>query len=423
MGHVLHTVAAVPRRSGLLGALLIATLAAAGCKSFDRSACACDSDCTVIGEICYFDGYCLRRDVADRAGDRPVGDECTVSSQCPPPAWCQTGYCVGEADAAPPPDAYWDVKPPVFAGLAGIHPDGEGDLLVYWSPLALSDDVTILPLIEVRIYRGPAGGMVDLTTPIGMVKGEYVFRDTGLAVGSSWTYVARARDEAGNEDTNTVAVTATVEAWPTVAPGVDFTTQVLPIFQANCVACHGGTAGLRLDSYSNVIMGGASGAVVVPCMPELSNIVLKPSPTPPFGARMPFSGPPYLPMLSRAIIERWVADGGDLAYNPTKCGDVVAPVFAGLATLSATSATECLASWTAASDDVSTSDKIRYRIYVATASGAQDFGLPRATTPAGSTVHNLTGLVSGVPVYVVVRAMDEAGNEDDNTVERTCTPM
>src|SRR5271157_5467426 len=48
---------------------------------------------------------------------------------------------------------------------------------------------------------------------------------------------------------------------------VDFATDILPIFQAACVKCHGGEtaqAKLRLDSEAAVLQGGISGKVIVP---------------------------------------------------------------------------------------------------------------------------------------------------------------
>ena len=37
-----------------------------------------------------------------------------------------------------------------------------------------------------------------------------------------------------------------------------------PIFQANCVSCHGGSGGLFLDTYANAIAGGNHGAAIIP---------------------------------------------------------------------------------------------------------------------------------------------------------------
>ena len=47
---------------------------------------------------------------------------------------------------------------------------------------------------------------------------------------------------------------------------VNYSTEIQPIFSTNslCTGCHGGSGGLYLDSYTNLMTGGNSGAVVIP---------------------------------------------------------------------------------------------------------------------------------------------------------------
>ena len=54
---------------------------------------------------------------------------------------------------------------------------------------------------------------------------------------------------------------------------------------------------------------------------------------------------------------------------------------------------------------------------MATSSGEQNFSTPNYITSAGSTSYEITGLSSGSTYYFVVRACDEVGNIDTNTVE------
>ena len=44
---------------------------------------------------------------------------------------------------------------------------------------------------------------------------------------------------------------------------VDYTSQIQTIFSSSCTGCHGNSGGLNLTSYSNVMAGGDSGAVIV----------------------------------------------------------------------------------------------------------------------------------------------------------------
>ena len=102
--------------------------------------------------------------------------------------------------------------------------------------------------------------------------------------------------------------------------------------------------------------------------------------------------------------------------------DTTPPTFAGLvsATSSATVFGSVDLSWNAASDDRTTPSNLIYHIYMATTSGGQNFTSPNFTTTAGTTSYSITGLSAGT-YYFVVRARDEAGNVDTNTVERTAT--
>lgn len=105
--------------------------------------------------------------------------------------------------------------------------------------------------------------------------------------------------------------------------------------------------------------------------------------------------------------------GGPMVDNP--------PTFDGVAAVAPASDSALLVAWTAATDDVSDPENIRYNIYVATTSGMQNFGVPQATAPAGATSFTLTNL-PGDEHFVVVRAVDGAGQEETNTTEQSGTP-
>jgi hypothetical protein len=72
-------------------------------------------------------------------------------------------------------------------------------------------------------------------------------------------------------------------------------------------------------------------------------------------------------------------------------------------------------SWNAATDDVSASAGITYDIYMASTSGDEDFSTPNWTV-VGVTAFATPSLPPGR--FFVVRARDQAGNEDHNTVQR-----
>ena len=102
------------------------------------------------------------------------------------------------------------------------------------------------------------------------------------------------------------------------------------------------------------------------------------------------------------------------------------PIFAGLK-----SATTCIPGpiamgettsyylqWEAATDRGTPSSKIVYNVYQATTAGGEDFSEPTYTTAPGVTSFDTPQLPSEKYFYFVVRARDNAGNEDSNTIER-----
>ncbi len=107
-------------------------------------------------------------------------------------------------------------------------------------------------------------------------------------------------------------------------------------------------------------------------------------------------------------------------------GDKTPPVFAGLR-----SAVYCTPgperpgesvpynlSWRAAHDNVSPSSQIVYDIFKSTTPGGENFSEPTWTSPPGATKFQTPDLPASGSTYFVVRARDQAGNEDSNDIER-----
>lgn len=89
-----------------------------------------------------------------------------------------------------------------------------------------------------------------------------------------------------------------------------------PLFAAKCTngACHGSTpgqSGFSVLSYNSALAGGSrsAGKGIVPNDTTASVVFQKIGTTPPFGARMPFSGPPYLPQSTIDSIATWILAG------------------------------------------------------------------------------------------------------------------
>lgn len=105
---------------------------------------------------------------------------------------------------------------------------------------------------------------------------------------------------------------------------VSFKNDVLPILKGQAgpvgCSCHQPTApdpigfeqtGLDLSSYAGLRAGGgrSSATIVIPGRPCESVFWQKMSAGPPFGSRMPFNGPPFVPEEQRRLIADWIAEG------------------------------------------------------------------------------------------------------------------
>lgn len=91
----------------------------------------------------------------------------------------------------------------------------------------------------------------------------------------------------------------------------DFKTQVAPVFEAQCVSCHGEEkikGNLRLDSKAGLLAGGKSGAAVVPGKPNDSKLYQVLLMDPDNEGAMPPDGP-QLPTAQRDAIKAWIQDG------------------------------------------------------------------------------------------------------------------
>jgi hypothetical protein len=111
-----------------------------------------------------------------------------------------------------------------------------------------------------------------------------------------------------------------------------------------------------------------------------------------------------------------------------KSADTTPPVFAGLQSayychpgpvrLHERELAYFTLTWRAAIDDVSPGSQIVYEVYVAFAPGDEYFARATYETPPGVTEYRIPQLLPAEGTYFVVRARDQAGNEDHNTVER-----
>ncbi|MBI2059221.1 MAG: SUMF1/EgtB/PvdO family nonheme iron enzyme [Nitrospirae bacterium] len=111
-----------------------------------------------------------------------------------------------------------------------------------------------------------------------------------------------------------------------------------------------------------------------------------------------------------------------VSAKPTDVADTTAPTFAGLSAATATSASQIDLAWTAAADNVSMASAIVYKICQSTTSGTCGASFTATyTTSVGVTSYSATGLSAGTAYYFVAHAVDEAGNADSNTLQKSAT--
>lgn len=104
-----------------------------------------------------------------------------------------------------------------------------------------------------------------------------------------------------------------------------FNSQVVPILQKNCLACHSSASkmgGLVMENYSALMKGGAHGPPIVPGKADQSRIILmlegKVEP------RMPFGADP-LPAADIATLKAWI-DSGAAGPAPGEATKAIAPL-------------------------------------------------------------------------------------------------
>ena len=96
---------------------------------------------------------------------------------------------------------------------------------------------------------------------------------------------------------------------------VSFARDIRPLTQKSpggC-SCHSSntTSGFNLGSYDALRRGGMNSGtrIIVPGKPCDSILVQKLGLAPPYGARMPYNGPPYFSAVELTLVRDWIAEG------------------------------------------------------------------------------------------------------------------
>jgi hypothetical protein len=103
-----------------------------------------------------------------------------------------------------------------------------------------------------------------------------------------------------------------LEPVPRALPGSFYAVRVAPLLRDRCIGCHGETrqkAGLRLDSFAEVMLGSRHGAVIRPGDIRHSELLTRISLPPSDDRAMPPSGKTPLTDDEVTVIRLWIASG------------------------------------------------------------------------------------------------------------------
>lgn len=313
---------------------------------------------------------------------------------------------MAEKSAAPP-----DQTPPQFRGLISAVAASSTQVDLLWEPA--SDNVSQPGGITYLIYVSASRGRQDFSTPSYTTQpGATHYSIEGLTPGTTSYYVVRARDAAGNIDSNRVERHVTTPVPSDTTP---------PVFGGLVSATASGSTVTLTWNPATDNVGLARYNVYVATAPGGQNFATPTLTASPSRTSVTYAAPQL--GMAYYFVVRAQDTSGNIDNNTIERSvfivspDTTPPVFGGVVSATALSQTSGGLTWNAATDNISPSANIIYLIYMAAAPGGQNFGVPSYTTTPGATAYTLTGLSPNSSYYVVVRAVDEAGNIDGNTVE------
>jgi hypothetical protein len=308
-----------------------------------------------------------------------------------------------------------DKTPPAFAGLSTADTLGT-TINLSWA--AATDNADLQPTLKYDVFQATTAGGQDFNTPnFTTSAGATSFPVTNLAVSTKYYFVVRAKDTSGNVDTNTVEKSATTAASPDVTPptfaglssAIATTDQSIDLSWTAATDDYSQPADIVYD----IFVAGAAGGEAY-ASPSFTTVA---------GATN-FTVTGLLPLTKSYFVVRARDVVGNQNKNTveksaTTLADTIPPTFAGLESATPTSPTAIQLSWSAATDDVSASNTIKYRVFQSATPGGEVYASPTINVGAGQTSVVVNGLQPNTSYYFVVRAVDEAGVADTNTIEKS----
>lgn len=303
-----------------------------------------------------------------------------------------------------------DTTRPALAGIKGSSSLATS-ITLNWG--LASDDVTVAQNIVYLVYRVTTAGAENYTTPTyTTAQGALSYTDSGLTADTTYYYVVRAKDEAGNIDTNTIEIQANTDVTsPTFA----------------------GATGAAAQSSISIAIGWSAASDAVTAQGNIVYLIYRQNFTTSI-ATTAAGATSYIDSgLTASSLYNYVVqardEAGNIDTNATPVSstttppssDSTPPTFAGVSLLTVQGSTSLTISWSAASDNTTSPANMVYQIYRATGTGGQNFdAAPFTTTSLGATFYTVTSMTDLPNYYYVVRARDEAGSLDTKRPAVVC---
>jgi len=325
-----------------------------------------------------------------------------------------------------------DYAPPTFEGLQFANPISATQIDLFWVPAY--DYCTLEEDFVYQIYMmAETSGEQNFASPTYTTDpGAISFSVTGLQPGTDYFFVVRATDSNGNQDSNSIEILATTP---------DDTD---PPFIVSVSPQDG-----SLDVPTNTVITVTFSEPIDPSSFASAFTLVEVVNGDPIYGPMTYSGTtvtlsPLGGLSSQSSYEATVTTGvTDLEGNNMQADyiwsfstrDDQPPVFefipSSIDLICVGPIWRLYVEWSdSASDDITSSDNIQYLIYVSTSSGGQDYDDPSYIPDRGEPSSTFTQsdeqaqgrtYQGGDSLYLVVRAMDEAGNISTDIVQLPIT--
>ncbi|HEX4445209.1 MAG TPA: hypothetical protein VH044_00675, partial [Polyangiaceae bacterium] len=323
-----------------------------------------------------------------------------------------------------------DTTPPTFSGLTSVVAAsgvlGDANLTLTWP--AASDNVSSAAQIAYDIYQSttaggePVSGAATYSVPAGTLSTTVPLTTPGLLPSTTYYYVVRARDAAGNRSATPYKEVSGATTADHVAPVFTAGVTGLTAFSDTQLTATWSTPATDDTTVSSLVVYDLCWNVHGAGSPCTSSFVTMA--TTAAGASSYRNAVKALaPNTSYDVVVRAEDASGNLDTNTVSLTaktlvDNVDPTFGGATSVNGASLTTLTVNWAAASDDVTLAANMVYDVCKSTSSG----GCTAFTTVGGvsgvsGTSYQFTGLTDHTTYYFVVRARDQAGNEDGNTTQ------